>query len=315
MKDMYIASCADEGGIYHYQTDGEKVIQKQFYPIPNPMYLERKGNRLYAVLRHSFEKGESCIVSFTLDENGDLADQSGIIPAGGREGCHLAVTDSGVFVSNYTSGSVFRTPDLLVRHQGSSINAERQEMAHPHCTTLTPDGKYICVADLGMDRIILYDRNLEKISETPVTEGFGPRHIAFSEDGRRMYCVCELSSMVCSFLYDDGKLSYEKCASALPDDFCGESAAAAIRIKKDRLYTSNRGHDSIAVFDIGNGTMKLLETVPCGGSFPRDFNILDDLLVCTNELGNSVTFFDLKNKIPCRLPFSCEMVRPLCVVF
>ncbi|MGI6280071.1 MAG: lactonase family protein [Acutalibacteraceae bacterium] len=315
MTDMYIASCEKTGGIYHYRKDGDTFIEKQFYPADRPMYMEIKDNRLFAVLRDPGDRGEGGIVSFTLDNEGNLTDQSDFIYTKGVGVCHLAVTDAGIFAANYLSGSVFRTPDLLVTHKGKGVNPKRQEGAHTHCTVPTPDGRYICVADLGLDKIFVYDMHLNPVSFVKLPDGAGPRHVVFSEDGRFMYCITELSSQVFSFTYLNGRLEFEASIDALPKDFTGENTAAAIRISGEYLYISNRGHDSIIVFKLNGGEMTHLATVSCGGRGPRDFNICGDLLVCTNENSDNVTFYKLQNGIPKITDFELKIPHPLNVIF
>lgn len=315
MTDMYIAACDEKGGIYHYKVKGNSVCEKQFIPLDRPMYMEISVDKLYCVLRDPSGDGKSGIISFDVDGNGDLINKTEPISTLGIVGCHLTVSEKGVFCANYVSGDVFRTPDLLVTHTGKGVHPTRQEKAHTHCTVLTPDNKYICVCDLGIDKIFIYDLELNKISETKFPDGAGPRHIVFNKDGKYMYCVTELSNQVISFKYGDGKLEKLKSISTLPDDFNEKNTAAAIRLDGEYLYTSNRGHNSVAVYKADKENLSLLDIVSCGGIGPRDFNITDNLLVCTNENSNDVTFFELKNGIPKILDFKLEMPAPLNVIF
>lgn len=315
MTDMYIASCDRDGGIYHYKFNGKTVTEKQFYPLDRPTYMEIKNNRLYATLRDPKGTGESGVISFDLDSEGNLINESKIIYTKGVVGCHLTVTDAGIFVASYLSGSVFRSPDLLVTHTGKGVNPDRQESAHTHCTVQTPDGKYICVADLGLDKIFVYDMELKSVSSVKLPDGVGPRHLVFSDDGRFMYCITELSSQVFSHNYCDGKLEIIESINALPEDFKGENTAAAIRLNGEYLYVSNRGHDSIAIFKVNGGKLLLEDIVSCGGKWPRDFNIWNNYLVCTNEHTNDVTFFELDNGIPKLIDLKLNMPDPLNVIF
>lgn len=315
MKDMYIAACDENGGIYHYKVEGATVTEKQFFPLDRPMYMEISDDRLYCVLRDPLGDGKSGIITLDIDSNGNIYNKSEVISTLGVVGCHLTVSEKGIFCANYVSGDVFRTPDLLVAHEGNGVHPTRQDKPHTHCTVLTPDKKYVCVCDLGVDKIFIYDLDLNKISETKFPDGAGPRHIVFSDDGKYMYCVTELSNEVFSFAYNDGKLEKLFSISTLPEDFKEKNTAAAIRINGEFLYASNRGHNSIAVYKVNGGNMFLIDIVSCGGIGPRDFNITDNLLVCTNENSNNVTFFELKDGIPEILDFKLEMPGPLNVIF
>ncbi len=315
MTDMYIASCDKNGGIYHYVLDGEQVTEKQFVPIDRPMYMEISGDTLYAVLRDPEDKNESAVVSFDIDVNGNLTNQKKTADTLGKVGCHLAVSEEGIFVANYVSGSVFRTPNMLVCHEGSGVHPARQEAPHPHCTVITPDKKYVCVADLGVDKIFVYDLNLKLKNTVSFPAGAGPRYIAFSDDGKLMYCVSELSNEVFSYTYCDGKFEFIQKISTLPEGFDSQNIAAAIRIKDGFLYASNRGHNSIAVYKTDGEKTERLTIVECGGKGPRDFNISGDMLICTNENSGDVTFFKLKAGIPEMLDIKLSMLAPLNVIF
>ncbi len=315
MFDMYIASCHEEGGIYHFKTDGAELEKKQFLPLDRPMYMQVFDGCLYAVLRDPRGDGLSRLVSFVLDGEGNLTENIEEVSTKGVVGCHLAVGEQGCFVANYLSSSVFKVPDLLVEHSGRVRQTERQDAPHPHCTVFTPDKKYICVADLGMDKVFIYDTELELKGTLEFPSGSGPRHIIFSEDGERAFVITELSNKIFSFDYSGGKFKRLDTVSTLPEGFKGENTAAAIRIKGDRLYASNRGHNSIAVYRLDGGLMTEPEWVDCGGDGPRDFNIIGDLLVCTNEKSGNVTFFRLKDGLPELADRNLSLASPLNVIF
>jgi 6-phosphogluconolactonase len=68
-------------------------------------------------------------------------------------------------------------------------------------------------------------------------------------------------------------------ASTLPDGWTGASGAAALiwAAQGERLYASNRGHDSVALwrFAPDSGTLSLLGHSPVGKT-PRDFALTAD---------------------------------------
>lgn len=314
MSVFYIASCDKDGGIYRYEFDGRNVTEKQFVPLDRPMYLSIKNYKCHAVLRAPFDNDESGIVSFNLDKDGNLTDKSNIASTKGVVGCHLAVTEKDVYVANYLSGNVFKTPQKIISHSGKGVHPTRQDAPHTHCTVITPDGKYICVADLGIDKIFVYDMELREVSSVKLPDGMGPRHIIFTGDGKTAYCICELSNEITVLNYADGKLKYITAVSCLPEDFNGENTAAAIRIKDEFLFVSNRGHNSISVFEIKNKIPVFKSAINCGGIGPRDFNIFDNLLVCTNENSDDVTFFEIDNGNLKPLSLKLNIKTPICVI-
>lgn len=309
---FYIASCDDTGGIYlcEYKDGMAEILSKT--EAEYPMYMTKSDRKLYVILRKPFQERESSgIISFDVKEDKSLVNPSEIISTRGIVACHLCTLDGYVYCVNYLSGSVVRIPDTEVIHSGLGTHSTRQDMPHTHYIN-TFDGKFLLCCDLGTDSIYVYDKNLNQVSRAFVPEGHGARHLDFANG--YVYCVNELKSTVSVFDYNRGKLVYKTTVNALPDDYTGESTAAAIRIMEDYLYVSNRGHNSISVFKIYDGIPKLLTTVDCGGVSPRDFNIFGNLLVCTNENTDNVTFFEITDGIPARVDAELKIKSPLCVI-
>lgn len=251
------------------------------------------GNKIYSLLRDYFDKNTG-LVSNKINPDNTIGEKSEVVSTKGVCGCHLAVNGDNVYVANYLSGSVFKTPDILSLHEGHSVNKDRQEMPHPHFVCNTPDNKYICAVDLGIDKIVVYNRELKKVREVSVKAGNGPRHMVFSPDGLLAMLVCELSSTVELFEYSDGNFTHIGSYNCLPDTFDKTSTAAAIRIYKNNVYVSNRGHDSVTVFKLSGKSLEKIQTASCGGESPRDINLVGDILLSANENSNTVTVFKLK---------------------
>lgn len=319
MTNIYIASCVKGGGIYHYTLSENNVLDFcEKTTLDEPMYMIIRNEKMYILLRQPDEKTNfSGELSIDIDGTGKLFAPSRIISTKGVVACHLEVSDDNIYAVNYVSGSVIKLPDTLVTHSGHGLHKVRQAAPHTHFVHASPDGKYILVTDLGLDKIFVYDKDLKLVSEVSIPSGHGPRHLAFSSDGKIVYCVNELGSSVSILSYSDGKLNLKNTISALPKDFSGDNISAAIRIKDNYLYVSNRGHNSISVFEIKDSyNIVLKECVDCGGNSPRDFNIIDDVLICTNEKSDNVTVFKLNNYIPEIISESeLNIPSPLCVAY
>jgi len=312
---LYIASCDAEGGIRQYRmTDGHPE-PVGFTPMEYPMYMilsgTGSGKKMHILLLNPFGTGESGLVTYRVAENGSLYDPSPVISTRGVEACHLCADGDRVYAVNYTTGSVFAVPDRLVTHTGRSVHPQRQTGPHTHFVDFTPDGRYLCVTDLGLDRILIYDKELNLQSDVRLPEGHGPRHLAFHADGRHVFCLNELASTVSLLRYEEGRMELLQTVSALPEDFAGESTGAAIRCIGNTVYASNRGHDSVAVFEFSEGSLVLRKTVPTCGSSPRDFIVRDGLLISTNQFGNCVCFVSEKDGT---LKTKLEMPAPLCIL-
>ena len=288
-------------GIYILESDADTGAIRLLRAIEdgvNPTYMAvtRDGSRLYSVTgRPGFGgKGHNGgLAAYRTD--GDNLIPINCVPTHHTVPCHIALSpDEKTLVwaeySHATAGCAELSADgaisahrQMVQHAGDGPNKPRQDKAHAHCAIVTPDSRYLLVADLGIDQIKAYDfahradglkEGLDvTIHTTP--PGAGPRHLIFSADGRFAYLVNELASTVQSFAFDGARFTALQTLSMLPRGFKGETKAAAIRLSPDGrwLLASNRGHDSIAAFPVGDDG-RLGETPVISfltGHFPRDF--------------------------------------------
>jgi 6-phosphogluconolactonase len=198
----------------------------------------------------------------------------------------------------------------FVQHKGKSVDPTRQEGPHAHCVTLDPENRFAFVCDLGLDKVMAYRFDAQKgtlMANAPafaaLKQGAGPRHMVFRPDGRFAYVINELNSTITVFDYDpsSGGLKEVQSVSTLPASFDGPNTTAEIGIAGRFLYGSNRGHDSVALFEIDedSGRLKWVEELNSGGKRPRHFGIdpsgkylaianqdSDTILVCRIDAGN-----------------------------
>jgi 6-phosphogluconolactonase len=230
----------------------------------------------------------------------------------GADPCHAALSPDGglLAVANYSSGSVAvwridRGTGLptgeaqLIAHTGSGPNSARQAGPHAHWVGFATGGKLLHAVDLGADAIFAHalDPQSGAIISTSLAyrapAGSGPRHLARHPRLRIAYLVSELANTVTILTArPDGTFAAKGGVSTLPTDFSGASTAAHIVGNKSgtRLYVSNRGHDSIAVFAIdADGGLTLLQHAGCGGRGPRLFLLIEErgeMLVANQRSGN-----------------------------
>lgn len=290
--DLYVAACLPDGGIYRFCMEGDAVHLCGVTPADRPMYLMLQGQTMYALLRQPFAPAaESGLAGCRVAPDGSLGALSAPQTTKGEVACHLCALDGSIYCVNYSSGSVIGMPDTLVTHTGHSIHPDRQAMPHPHYICPTPDGAYLCVADLGLDRLLVYDRQLRLVSSAAVPAGHGARHLAFAADGRTAFCVNELASTVTAFSYEAGQFTPLSTVCALPEDFSGESTAAAIRVDGSEIFVSHRGHNSIARLTYADGQWGGCSWTNCGGRTPRDFALAGEYLICANQDSDNVVVF------------------------
>lgn len=314
MKHLYFCACTEDGGIYHYTLENENISFCEKVDLDKPMYIAIEGNRAYVILKETDPETKfGAAMTFDIDSDGKLINPTKPTSSLGIVPCHLSVKNGAVYTVNYLSGNVVKLPDTVSAHSGKGPHPTRQTEAHTHFVSPTPDGKYILCTDLGIDSVFTYTPDLKQVSVAKVPDGYGARHLAFSEDGKLVYCVNELVSSVSVFDYDDGKLIYLDTYNCLPD-FKEKNTAAAIRIEGKYLYISNRGAETITRFEICGKELRLLENTCCGGKNPRDFIIADSLMFCTNEFTNDVTVLKLVDGKPELTDIKLPMPNPLCVV-
>jgi len=305
---------ADQPGIYVFTFDeatGDLTVRGSFAGVVNPSFLigHPNGRWLYAVSETSQQKDDMPGTVWALRLTRELWGMELINHqmSGGDLPCHLEINSTGqwLLVSNYGSGTVSVLPILpdgalgemtdLVQHHGSGPNPERQEGPHAHSATFAPDQRFVIVADLGMDALMVYefDSSVGRLlapTHISTRPGAGPRFIAFHPSGQRVYVNHELDNTVAVYDYDaaSGMLRMRQFVETLPPSTPG-SAIADIHISPsgDRLYVSNRGHDSISIFEIeADGRLARLAIRPCGGRCPRAFAITPSgsfLLVANQE--------------------------------
>src|SRR5262249_35123874 len=150
-----------------------------------------------------------------------------------------------LFTANYGSGSVAAFPihadgklgeaTGFVQHTGSSADKSRQEGPHAH-SMYADDHGHVLAADLGLDKGLVYKLDPNAGALTPndppfamVAPGSGPRHIAFSSNGKYAYVINEMGMTVTAFQYDaaKGKLTEIQTLSTLPEGAKGENYSTA----------------------------------------------------------------------------------------
>ena len=253
----------------------------------------------------------SGIISYDITKDGELKQNSRIIDTKGIVACHLCYFHEKTYVTNYLSGSIFCTSGKMDIHEGKGKNPVRQDMPHPHYIAPAPDGKCLLSTDLGLDAIYSYDEELNVLSVSKVPLGHGARHLAYSEDGKTVFCAIELNSTVTVFNYDNGRLVPYETVPVLARE--KDSTVAAIRVKGNYVYVSNRGDDSISCLYWDGKKLELCSVTPCGGASPRDFLIVEEMLICANEKGNNVMFFSLENEKVIDIRMKEEIEVPLCI--
>lgn len=302
--------------LYFSPEENLMTVETLAAGIANPSFViaSKDGKKVFSLEEEAGIKGGR-VLSFNrnLETNElNLIDQD---DSEGDHPCHISLSPNEDFLilGNYTGGSlsVFKVDSLgqvdfvqKIQHTGKSVNPDRQEGPHVHSTTFDPEGKRVLVADLGTDKIYVYDFDsqlaepLKLFGEFAMTPGDGPRHLAFSADGKDVLVVEEMSAVLDVFSYDQGKLIAKQRLSLLDEGFKGAVGAAEIRISPDgkHVYVSNRGEaNTISVFGKKpDGSYTRVQNIPSGGLMPRNFNLTGDgkYLLAAHQASHDIVIFE-----------------------
>jgi 6-phosphogluconolactonase len=312
-------------GIYAFRFDtatGQLSSIGVAAETPDPSWVAVHPNGKYAYAANEAGKA-STVSAFAVDAKSGKLTLLNQMPALGEDPCYLSFDKTGKYllVANYSSGTVAVFPifadgrlgehTALAKDQGATgPNKERQEAPHAHWIETTMRNHFVYVADLGLDRVLIYRFDAAKGSLTAgeppdsfsamLNPGAGPRHVAFGPGGKFMYVLGELQSAVTVFA-NDAQETYRSVQqiSTLPKGLSGRNDAAEITVHPNGrfLYTSNRGHDSIAIFaiDPAKGTLTFVAHVLTGGKEPRHFAIdpSGKYLLAENQFSNNIVVFKI----------------------
>ncbi len=327
--------------VYKFNTATGEAVQVSKAITENPSYLAVSPDQrfVYAVNEGARDKGS--ISAFSFDKQMGSLEFLNSQPSGGDHPCYVSIDQTGKWVSsaNYSGGSfaVFPagkdgklgSPTAVIKHEGYSVNTERQTAPHVHATVFSRDNKFLFVPDLGIDKVMIYSFNARNGRLTPakipfhLTEpGAGPRHFEFSPDGRYAYLMEEMTGSISAYNYQKGELHLLQNISALPGDYTGTVGSADIHVSPDGkfLYASNRGEsNTIAIFKINPATGML---APVGhqstlGKTPRNFNFdpTGNFLLVANQNSDEIVVFkiDRETGLLTDTQKRIEVGKPVCI--
>ncbi len=348
----YIGTYSRRGseGIYVYRFDPATgaLVPLGTAAADNPSYLalHPEGDVLYAVNELGQFQGQptGAVSAFALHKESGLLTLLNQQPSQGAAPAHITVDRAGryVYVANYSSGTaaVFPIEDDgslgsatdVVQHQGSGPDPRRQQQPHAHSINLDPANRFAYVADLGIDKVMIYDVATAPGELRPATPsyvevegGSGPRHFAFHPSGQYAYLINEMGNTIVTLdhVLETGALTPIQTVPTLPEDFDGENTTADIHVLPtgNFLYGSNRGHDSIVIYAIDqeDGTLTYMDHTPTRGQTPRNFAIdpTGTYLVAANQDSDNLVVFHIDPDTGVLSPTGHEVSvpMPVCVRF
>lgn len=332
---LYIGTYTSNGkseGIYVYNFNPETGSLMPAHTVKNvvePSFLtiDKSRKYLYAVNEtEEFEGKKSGAVSaFAIDRKTGNLEFLNKQPSLGGAPCHISVCNNEKFVlaANYLGGNVAVFPVEkdgklgvsidLQQHTGFGPNKDRQKAAHAHSITLDLRNRFAFAADLGIDKVMIYEFDGKTGKLKPnlaqpfyqTKTGAGPRHFTFHKSGKFAFVINELDTTITSLAYDEklGTLKEIQTVPTLPASVSGSSNSCAdIHVSPNGkfLYGSNRGHNSIVSYKIDEttGRLEYIEHISTNGKKPRNF-VIDPsgkFLMVANQDSNSIVVFRIDEK-------------------
>ena len=306
-------------GIKVYDVDVEKGIltERNEVEVSNSSHaaVSKNGKYLYSI-------EDEGVAVFERDKDGDLARMNSV-DIDGMRGCYLATDVDGkyLYVAGYHDGKVtvvhtHRDGSLGslmdgVFHKGLGSVAERNFRPHVNCVRPTPDNKYLCAVDNGIDQVKIYRINkrthkLELVDILRCPRETAPRIIRFSDDGKYADLLCELSNELRVYTYDgSGKhpefelIQTISTLQKAEDQDAVHNAASGLTLANDgrHLFCTTAGENTVSMFEINpeNGILTKKFTLPISGDYPKDIVIFPDdkHLAVTNHASNTITVFSI----------------------
>jgi 6-phosphogluconolactonase len=229
--------------------------------------------------------------------------------------CHVAVDHTGQMLisADYVGGSAasFRIADGQLsepvwteRYTQHGPNADRQNTAHAHFSSFSPDNRFAYINDLGGDCIHIYQPDIATAAMKPAgtyrgVPGSGARTLHFHPNGHTAYCMNEIASTVDVLEWHkaDGSLTLVTRINLLPSDYHGPTRGCDTVISRDGrfVYFANRDDDFLYSFsaDAKSGALTPIARSNCGGKTPRNF-VLDPTerwMLVANQDSNLLSIF------------------------
>lgn len=303
---LYIGGYGNSAYKYAFNTKSGEFVKQEEYKTVNPSFLAISPDSkfLYAVNENGTNSGVS---SFKVAGGTPLSQ----IKSKGEGPCYITLYKSHLFTANYDNGSisVFKTDTsgkitraLQLIQFVNSADENKRNISRIHTVRIITGKQskndYLLAADKGADHVYMFHLQLDSLytpqaGETPdlkltkcdssdvsIPNGYGPRHLEFSKNGRYMYLINEVSGNVMSFTINEKNnhlaINVQQDTTAA---IYGGEASADIHISPDGeyLYTSHRrGKDGISIFKIAeDGTLNHIG-YQVTSSYPRGFAITPD---------------------------------------
>jgi len=323
---VYIGTYTGEAskGIYGFRFDdnaGTLTPMGLVAETPSPSFLTASSNGRFVFAVNELQSfgGEASgsVTSFAVEPATSKLTQINVQPSKGAGPCHLALDRTGRYlaVANYSGGNFALFPvggDGRLQPASSVVKGETSDAAAKalgHMVGFDAQNRFLVAADKGLNRMLVFrfDPSSGTLSSTQqpsaaLPPGSGPRHFAFHPNGKWLFTIAEQAATITTFRWDakTGTVAPLSSVPTRPAEIkTGSTAEIAVHPSGRFVYGSNRGHDSIAVFSVGNdGALTLVEYEPTRGQTPRNIAIdpTGRWLIAGNQRSNTLAMFRIDGK-------------------
>lgn len=255
-RDDLPVGAASGLGLYQWRDDVASLVAT--VPVDNPTWFEWDARRRVLYVSQS---SLTTLTAVAIPGDARSARVLDVIELGAVNPAHLALAPTGdaVVAACFTEGQVVT---VALAEDGSfdgvrgRVDLATERNAEPH--QISFGGSGFAVPDRARDEIHRFSWAAGSAPELrgsdPQPAGRGPRHLA--RHPRRediAYLAGELDSTVTALRTGAEGFEAAGSASTLPTGYEGENSVAAVFVDAaGTLYVSNRGHDSLASFDISD---------------------------------------------------------------
>ena len=309
---VYVSGYRPEIAIFRLDTAGARLVPvgtaTNVGQEPSFLAFDPAEKFLFAVN----ETDPGRVRSFAINQATGALTPINDVPSMGSITAHLSTDRTGrwLLVANYgdtKQGTIASIPIGADGRLGTAVDTREFGLGSmAHQIRADPGNRFVYVPLKGGPAVaqLVFDAASGRMKpnvppQVAAAAGAGPRHMDFHPNGRFAYVINELDLTMTAFAYDakTGLLRELQILPTLPPaaDKVGASAADVHVHRSGRfLYGSNRGHDSIVIFRLGeDGRMTLVGHESRNIKRPRNFTIdpTGTLMLVANQDAANVAVF------------------------
>ena len=309
---VYVSGYRPEIAIFRLDTAGARLVPagKATNVGQEPSFLALDPSEKFLFAVNETDPGR--VRSFAINQATGGLTPLNDVPSMGSITAHLSTDKTGrwLLVANYgdtKQGTIASIPIGADGRLGAAVDTREFGLGSmAHQIRADPGNRFVYVPLKGGPAVaqLVFDAASGRMKpnvppQVAAAAGAGPRHMDFHPNGRFAYVINELDLTMTAYTYDakTGLLRELQILPTLPPaaDKVGASCADVHVHRTGRfLYGSNRGHNSIVIYRLGDdGRMTLIGHESRFIKRPRNFTIdpTGTLMLVANQDDASVTIF------------------------